>query len=88
MPDNDYPHPLGLHVTKNREREAKASFAAPAGLVSKCETCKQFGQLKGVRGIVRGTVCLAPCDEGYRFVYEASPNGCCELWTPKKKGQA
>ena len=31
MPDDDYPHPLGLHVTENREREAKASFAAPAG---------------------------------------------------------
>lgn len=21
MPDNDYPHPLGLHVTENRERD-------------------------------------------------------------------
>ncbi len=31
MPDDDYPHPLGLHITENREREAKASFAAPAG---------------------------------------------------------
>jgi len=35
MPDNDYPHPLGLHVTENREREAKASFAAPAGSASR-----------------------------------------------------
>lgn len=30
MPD-DYPPPLGLHVTENREREAGASFAAPSG---------------------------------------------------------
>lgn len=31
MPDDDYPHPLGLHVSENREREARASLAAPAG---------------------------------------------------------
>lgn len=31
MPDDDYPHPLGLHVSENREREAVASLAAPAG---------------------------------------------------------
>lgn len=27
MPDDDYPHPLGLHVTENRERAARASLA-------------------------------------------------------------
>jgi len=31
MPDDDYPHPLGLHVTENRERATRASLAAPAG---------------------------------------------------------
>jgi len=31
MPDKDYPHPMGLHVTENREREARASLAAPNG---------------------------------------------------------
>lgn len=42
MPDDDYPHPLGLHVTENREREAKASLAAPSGsaksAIKKCCT--------------------------------------------------
>lgn len=31
MPDDDYPHPLGLRVTENRERAAMASLAAPTG---------------------------------------------------------
>lgn len=25
IPDDDYPHPLGLHVTENRERELTAA---------------------------------------------------------------
>ena len=37
MPDDDYPHPLGLRVTENREREARASFAAPPLLA--CPFC-------------------------------------------------
>jgi len=48
----------------------------------RCKNCRHFGTLKGIAGVVRATVCLAPADEGERFVYEASPHGECELFTP------
>ena len=31
IPDDDYPHPLGLHASENRERAARASLAASTG---------------------------------------------------------
>lgn len=65
-------------------KDTQAGSLKRAGSASICKNCKHFGELKGVRGIVRATVCLAPCDDGYRFVYEASPGGVCELWTPAK----
>ena len=52
MPDNDYPHPLGLHVSENRERAARASLAAPAGSASgvEAEVCADIAarQAKGI----------------------------------------
>ena len=54
--------------------------------VRRCENCRHFGTLKGIAGVVRATVCLAPADEGERFVYEASPHGECELFTPNSDG--
>jgi hypothetical protein len=60
--------------------------------IVRCASCIHFGELRGVRGIVRSTVCLAPITtepppDGttvakHRFVYEASAHGECELWTP------
>ena len=57
-----------------------------------CASCLHFGELKGARGVVRQTVCLAPVTAEpprngttaakYRFVYETSANDECELWTP------
>jgi hypothetical protein len=39
MPDDDYPHPLGPHLSENKAREAQASFAAPTGSVPTVEEC-------------------------------------------------
>ena len=51
----------------------------------RCETCRHFGELRGNRGVVRGTVCLAPTIDGERFVYLTSATCLCELWTPLKE---
>lgn len=63
----------------------------PIKAVRCCGTCIHFGELKGVRGVVKQTVCLAPITTdpppngvtpaAHRFVYETTANGECELWT-------
>jgi len=56
-----------------------------------CSSCIHFGTLKGRDGDELGHVCLAPITteppkDGVTrakntFVYEASADGCCEMWT-------
>ena len=48
--------------------------------VRRCDGCKHFGKLKGVDGVFIDSLCLAPADEGERFVYRTRPDGECELW--------
>lgn len=62
-----------------------------------CSSCIHFGELRGVCGIVRQTVCLAPVTTEpppngttaakHRFVYETSAHSECELWTPNENEQ-
>lgn len=62
------------------------------GAHKSCATCIHFGQLKGVRGKVINTVCLAPVTTEpppsgvvpakHRFVYLTSASSECELYTP------
>jgi hypothetical protein len=61
-----------------------------------CQTCIHFGTLKGRAGVELGHVCLAPVTsqppkDGVTraknpFVYEATAEGCCELYTPENSG--
>jgi hypothetical protein len=58
-----------------------------------CANCIHFGTLKGHAGVELGHLCLAPVTteppkDGVTqaknpFVYEATAEGCCEMWTPE-----